>query len=38
MQEIITITKSAALDHALDRDFHTGQNNVRLDQRQMKLH
>lgn len=38
MQEIITITKSTVLDHALDRDFHTGQNNVRVDQRQMKLH
>ncbi|CAF98312.1 unnamed protein product [Tetraodon nigroviridis] len=27
MQEIITITKSTVLDHALDRDFHTDQNN-----------
>lgn len=38
MQEIITITMSVVPDHALDRDFHTGRDNMRLHQRQMKLH
>lgn len=37
-REIITITMSIVLDHALNRDFHTGHDNMRLDQRQMKLH
>lgn len=32
------MTMSVVLDDALNRDFHTGHDNMRLDQRQMKLH
>lgn len=38
MREIITITIDTVLDHALNEDFHTDRDNMRLDQRQMKLH